>query len=301
MIHRSLLLLSMFSCAFAWGCSGRIDLGTGSPDSGAAAEGGVPFEDASLDRARDAALPPSEETCDDNGIAHAKGTTWQCACNTCSCISPPSIATTTAFCFDAGDEVDESADSSGGGGTCPSISIHVDVVVPRFPDTNADDNPNHTFPSRPQNLDPTGIDYNDCSSNIHLQFTGSVDGLPCTDTMQIWAGTTDCTPTSARQTNSGAAHCWPGTSTVALQTAFTLNIRAQDLVAFLDNAKPPTAYTPQGATACKPLDTPRCEGFVSLNLYFMAIEADGLTMDGTPALYSLDAIVGSPDGGLCRP
>jgi hypothetical protein len=32
----------------------------------------------------------------------------------------------------------------------------------------------------------------------------------------------------------------------------------------------------------------------------MAIEADGVTLDGTPAAYSFDTLLGSPDGGLCE-
>jgi hypothetical protein len=40
---------------------------------------------------------------------------------------------------------------------------------------------------------------------------------------------------------------------------------------------------------------------VSLGVYFMALEADGQTVDGTPAIYSLNAWVGSPDAGSCPP
>jgi hypothetical protein len=179
-----------------------------------------------------------------------------------------------------------------GGGTCPSVSVTVNPTVPRFPANNPDDNPNGTFPSRPENLDPNAINYNDCSSDIHLQFSGSVSGLPCTDTMQIWAGTTDCTQTSARQANSGAAHCWPVTQSVALQTTFTLNIRAEDLVAYISNSEPPSTYFAHGATFCRSQVAP---GVVSLGVYFMAMEADGLTMDGTPAMYSLDVALVGPD------
>jgi hypothetical protein len=300
MIHRSLLLMSMFSCAFAWGCSGRIDLGTGSLDSGAAAEGGVLFGDASLARAQDAAPPPNGETCDDNGTAHAKGTTWQCACNTCSCVSPPAIDTTTAFCFDASDEVDESADSSeGSGGTCPDISITVSPNVPRF--LPGGDTAANAYPSRPQNLDPSAIDYKDCTSNINLEFTLDISGLPCTDTIQAWVGTTDCTQITARQAKSGGSQCWQVTKAIELQSSTVVNLRAQDLVAFIGAG---TTYMRQGVAACQSLlrTTPHCDGSAvpSLSLYFMAIEADGVTLDGTPAAYSFDTLLGSPDGGLCE-
>jgi hypothetical protein len=109
--------------------------------------------------------------------------------------------------------------------------------------------------------------------------------------MQVWAGATDCTQTSARQANSGATHCWPVVQTTALEQSFTVNIRAQDLVAFISNPEPPTTYTPQGITACQSQSAP---GVEALGVYFMAMEADGLTVDGTSAMYSLNAALVGP-------
>ncbi len=175
--------------------------------------------------------------------------------------------------------------------TCANVSLTVNPNVPRYPDSNPSDNPNDLFPSRAQNLDPNAINYSDCKADIHLGFNVTVSGLPCTDTMQVWAGTTDCTQVSARQANSGATHCWPVLQTSPLTQGFTVNIRAQDLVAFISNSEPPSVYTPQGATACQSQAAP---GVVSLGVYFMAMEADGLTVDGTPAMYSLDAALVGP-------
>lgn len=175
--------------------------------------------------------------------------------------------------------------------TCPNISISVNPTVPRY--LPGGDTAANLITPRPQNLDPTAINFSDCNLDINLEFTILVSGLPCTDTIQAWAGTTDCTQTSARQANSGAAHCWPVVQTGSFTTSqtATANIRAQDMVAFVSNSEPPSTYTPQGATACHAQAE---SGSITLGVYFMAMEADGLTVDGTPAMYSLDVDLVGP-------
>jgi hypothetical protein len=172
---------------------------------------------------------------------------------------------------------------------CANVSLSVNPTVPRF--LPGGDTAANAFPSRAENLDPTAIDYDDCISNINLEFAVIVSGLPCTDTLQVWAGATDCTQTSARQANSGASHCWPVVQTTALEQSFRVNIRAQDLVAFISNPELPTTYTPKGVTACQSQSAP---GVEALGVYFMAMEADGLTVDGTSALYSLNVDLAGP-------
>lgn len=189
------------------------------------------------------------------------------------------------------------------GQTCPDISINLDSVVPRY--TGTSDSPANLFPLRPQNLQPTWIDETDCKDDIRLQFTVLLGGLPCTDTIQVWAGTTDCTQVSARQANSGSARCWPvvATGSFAMSATSTGDIRAQDIVANLMTSEPPTIYSPSSVKACQSLaggGPLLCSG-VSLGLYFMAVEADGETVDGTSAIYDLGAAeLVLPDGGWCR-
>jgi len=175
--------------------------------------------------------------------------------------------------------------------TCPNVSISVNSVVNRYhggSDTAAD-----LYPLRPQNLNPTWINYKDCKDDIRLQFTILVAGLPCSDTIQVWAGTTDCTQISARQPNSGATHCWPVVPTGAFNMSQTStgDIRAQDIVAFITNPEPPTIYSPSGVQACQSQASP---GGIGLTLYFMAVEADGQTVDGTSASYPLGADLVGP-------
>src|SRR5580658_10282267 len=91
---------------------------------------------------------------------------------------------------------------------CPDISLSLgEMVVPRF-------YPDKTTPYpfiRPQNLDPTAINYQDCAADILLKFTLLISGSQCTDTIQVWAGTTDCTMSTARMSSDGDFQCWPVT------------------------------------------------------------------------------------------
>jgi hypothetical protein len=174
--------------------------------------------------------------------------------------------------------------------TCPNVAITVVPPVNRYkpggPDTAA-----NQYPLRADNLDPNAINYADCNADIRLQFNLTVAGFPCTDTMQVWVGTTDCTQLSARQTTSGSPRCWPVAVNQPLAESFSLDIRAQDIVAFISNAEPPVTYVAQGIDACHSQDEP---GVVALNVTFMAMEADGQTVDGTTTPYQLNAALVGP-------
>jgi hypothetical protein len=174
--------------------------------------------------------------------------------------------------------------------TCPNVAISVIQPVNRY-GAGGPDIPANQYPLRPDNLDPTAINYSDCAADIHLQFNLNVQGLPCSDTMQVWVGTTDCTQLSARQTTSGSPRCWPVKTSVLLSQTLEVDIRAQDIVGFISNAEPPVTYQPQGIAACHSQDEP---GVVALNIAFMAMEADGQTVDGTTTPYTLNAALVGP-------
>jgi hypothetical protein len=195
--------------------------------------------------------------------------------------------------------VDRGVDPVTGTLQCPNVSITVGASVPRYlpgGDSNA-----NLFPLRPENLNPTALDYSDCISNINLQFTLLMGGLPCTDTIQVWAGPsdTDCTQSTARMSSDGDTQCWPVTPIGFFEMAqtSTANIRAQDIVAHVGDSSISSTYTAATSAACEPLARGSCE-LIPLGLYFMAVEADGVTVDNS-AMYSLDAEPSLPDGGSC--
>jgi hypothetical protein len=186
------------------------------------------------------------------------------------------------------------APSVAGADRCPDINLSVVPIVPRYgggPDIPAD-----RYPLRPANEKPSWVDLQDCQDDIHLQFTVLESGLPCFDNIQVWAGTVDCTQAAARQSNSGQAHCWPvdATGAFAMAESTTGDIRARDIVGPMDSPEPPATYTPAGANACQSLlaSGPSTCKSVPLSLYFMAVQPDGLTVDGTSARYDFGAETG---------
>jgi MYXO-CTERM domain-containing protein len=185
--------------------------------------------------------------------------------------------------------------------TCPNINLSVSPLVPRYQGTA--DTATNRYPVRARNLSPSWIDLKDCQDDIRLQFTLLMSGLPCSDTIQAWVGReTDCTPVAARQTHSGAARCWPVSAPSLAQESVTVDLRAQDLVAFMGSADAPSIYSQEGTSACSALaseaTTSPCSGD-SLSLYFMAIEADGETVDGTSAEYDFGATP-TPGSASCH-
>jgi len=176
---------------------------------------------------------------------------------------------------------------------CPNLSFNLGSTVPRFfpgADTAA-----NMYPFRPAQLDPNGINYQDCIDNINLQFTLLIGGLPCTDTIQVWAGpsSTDCTQSTSRMSSDGDAQCWEVTPDGLFQmaTTSTENIRAQDIVSHLsDSAITVDTYTPAKPSACQSQTFP---GTVQLNITFMAMNPDGVDVDASIS-YPLDGDLVGP-------
>jgi hypothetical protein len=63
--------------------------------------------------------------------------------------------------------------------------------------------------TRPRNLNPQGISYADCISDMVLQFSVTLSGFTGLDSVEVWASlTSDCTAPADRGSGSSAAVCW---------------------------------------------------------------------------------------------
>ena len=155
--------------------------------------------------------------------------------------------------------------------------------------------------TRPQNLNPLGISYADCVSNMVLQFSVTLDGFTGSDSLEVWASlTSDCTASTDRGVNYTAAVCWGLRAgnivdpVIATPYTYSFNIRVQDLVGW--QQAPPTpaeAANPpaKGAEAC---DAQATFAAVPINVNFLAINSSGAS-DGTPYQYQINTdMVGPP-------
>jgi hypothetical protein len=169
--------------------------------------------------------------------------------------------------------------SSGGYG----ITLASSVVERYYPnsDTNA-------YPFRPANLNPNDVNFQDCEDNIHLVFNllekggGSTDAP---DILQVWAGTTDCSQTTARM-GSESPLCWQVAPAQQFIENGSFDIYARSLTRYIGstldsvpNDGNPVVGAGQPESSCR---TQTSSGQVALNLYFMFLSN---TRDATPDAY----------------
>jgi hypothetical protein len=142
--------------------------------------------------------------------------------------------------------------------------------------------PNGTTPYnfRAANLNPSDINFQDCQDDIILQFTLTEGGLPTTDTIQVWAGSTDCSQNTARQTGTGP-YCWqvaPDGEFGDSQTV-TGNIYARNVTRYMDDTTTPHFAPVTGVPGPEACHTQTTSGAVQLSIYFIFINNDGITAD----------------------
>jgi hypothetical protein len=136
---------------------------------------------------------------------------------------------------------------------------------------------------RPQNRNPTGVNFMDCEQDLRLDFPIVISGFNG-DHVEVWAGNIDCTQDSNRNPISTAtAHpCWQVTSNTGplnATNAQTLNISifARDVLRY---EQPPNAGTqlydtgfhagPEGESACH---VQTSDPVVPLTLYFLPVSS----------------------------
>jgi hypothetical protein len=179
--------------------------------------------------------------------------------------------------------------SSGYGISLPSS------VVQRYYPENED-----PYPVRAPNLNPNDINFQDCEDNIHLVFNVSETGGDATsapDILQVWAGTTDCTLTSARG-GGVSPFCWQVAPAQYFTATATFDIYARNLTRYIDstpssvpNGGNPVVGPGQVESACH---TQTSSGQVALNIYFMFLPNTGDATPDASLSYSLNVDLVGP-------
>ena len=161
---------------------------------------------------------------------------------------------------------------------------------------------NEGYSTRPQNLNPLGISYLDCTADMTLQFSVTLSGFTGVDSLEVWASlTSDCTQAGDRGIATGVqALCWGLRSqnitdpVIATPATYSFSVRVQDLVgwqASLPTAAEAAIPPAQGPSACTAQAT---FAAVPININFLAINSSG-NSDGTPYQYVINTdMVGPP-------
>jgi hypothetical protein len=194
---------------------------------------------------------------------------------------------------------------AGGALSSAAFAQSINASDQPYPDRILPDGTNLGPSTRPQNLNPQGISYQDCIDDQTLQFTLVLTGFTGADEVEVWASlSSDCTEPTDRGIGATAAVCWglpgpggrndiPGLQSNGNRT-YTFSVRVQDLLAWqVTPPIPSAALSPpaQGVSACHVQPT---FAAVSMKINFLAINGDGQS-DGTPYPYTLSTdTVGPP-------
>jgi hypothetical protein len=161
---------------------------------------------------------------------------------------------------------------------------------------------------RPPNLDPEGVNFTDCEDDLRLDFTLLLSGFGAADeaSVQVWAGTVDCTSDLNRSSANGSAHaCWqvagsygPVFATSTLTT--TISVFARDVLRYEPTPAAGSSAQPfdpsfhsssQGESACHVQPT---DAAVPITFYFLAVNSSNDAI-GTAFEYPLVTdLVGPP-------
>ncbi len=129
---------------------------------------------------------------------------------------------------------------------------------------------NNPYPIRSQNLTPQGINFQDCVDNINLVFSLNLTMPGPPNTLQAWAGASDCSLLASRTATT--ATCWPLVLAIAQSNPATATIRAQDLVDHIGDNPKPVNYVASTGTACTRQVT---SGATTIGVYFFFADASG--------------------------
>jgi hypothetical protein len=154
---------------------------------------------------------------------------------------------------------------------------------------------------RNQNLNPEGISYSDCISDMVLEFSISLNSFDTGSNLLVWGGETGpCNSTAARGLDVLPV-CWPvvandGTELTGILggsgsvDTITVDIRVQDLIAHMN--APVGNYTKATSAVCTTVQ----QSFtaVPLTIWFMPVDP-GNVDTGTPYSYPISVdLVGPP-------
>ena len=152
--------------------------------------------------------------------------------------------------------------------------------------------------TRPQNLNPLGINYSDCTQDMVLRFNVVVSGFDGSQSMQVWASKSgDCTQSTARGVGANAViTCWLvnqgfAGDIISASTTRSFDVRVQNLVGAQNNPPNPANLVQQGPDACNAQSN-----FVAvpIDIFFLPLDSS-LNSTGTSYKYSITTDLVGPN------
>jgi MYXO-CTERM domain-containing protein len=121
-------------------------------------------------------------------------------------------------------------------------------------------------------VNPESINYDDCFANQSLELSYTAGGYTANQTLQVWAGNTDCKPISAR--SGSTQQCWRPYGNLPNASTGTIRIPIRDILnARKTDSSAPSSVAP--ATVCQDI------ALTTYSLYFMWFQGTATDPIGT--------------------
>ena len=178
--------------------------------------------------------------------------------------------------------------------TTPSVSGILGAVQRLEPNGTSADDPNTGHP-HPSGVLVSAVNFEDCEFDIRYQFQLGITYPSSSYSLEVWAGSQDCSQLTNRQT-SATAVCWPvAYFQPALTNPTLVTVRVQDIISGAFTTMHNTSFTPAtntNDTVCQPPNAQT--GALNLTLYFFFVDGSSNPV-GNDAQYPIRADVRAGD------
>jgi hypothetical protein len=169
------------------------------------------------------------------------------------------------------------------------------ITISQTPDRRLFSDATRQAPFRAASKFPDWVNYADCASNVLLHFQLAVTGIPNNGSLQVWAGTEDCSKLEAR-TGETTRTCWPVSAVLPSQQNVSVDVQSQHIVGFLSKtaAEKPKSWNdvlavPPSSALC----TSSSNGATAVKLWFMFTDGSNNAL-GTPLQWATSIDVNGP-------
>lgn len=168
------------------------------------------------------------------------------------------------------------------------------VALSQTPDRRTFADATKQAPFRSASKFPDWINYADCASNVLLHFQLAVTNIPTNATLQVWAGTDDCSKLESR-TGETTRTCWPVSTVLPSQQNVSVDVWSQHVVGYVSKtaAEKPKTFADLPTASTPSLCTLSAQGATAVKLWFMFTDGSNNVM-GTPLQWSTSVDVVGP-------
>lgn len=168
------------------------------------------------------------------------------------------------------------------------------IALSQTPDRRTFADASKQAPFRSASKFPDWINYADCASNVLLHFQLAVTNIPTNGSLQVWAGTDDCSKLESR-TGETTRTCWPVSAVLPSQQNVSVDVWSQHVVGYVSKtaAEKPKTFADLPTSSTGSLCTLSAQGATAVKLWFMFTDGSNSVL-GTPLQWATSVDVVGP-------